>query len=206
MPAKVSLGEKHHGHPCWPCPHGHRRQRGPCEGSAGEEGAGAWLLQHGHGAAQGRLSKERSSFPRDPQGSPGWLLEEQILPLLTAGEQQLPPAPPHSTAQPNTASSTPAKRRRSPAPSPWIQEKGQLTLPLLWHPSPGSLQHSFPGQGSNALFSTGTLAEQLGMDGRKLGRAFKASLWSRNPRAPLPGVISSMWEGAVCSSSLQPCQ
>lgn len=87
--------------------------------------------------------------------------------------------------------------------------KAGSPYPSVGNQSPGSLQHSFPGQGSKALFSIGNLAEQLGMDGSKLGRALKRALWSRNPRAPLPWALSAakaVWEESVHFSSIHPCQ
>uniref|UniRef100_A0A8C3PS58 Somatostatin receptor type 2 n=1 Tax=Calidris pygmaea TaxID=425635 RepID=A0A8C3PS58_9CHAR len=60
-----------------------------------------------------------------------------------------------------------------PPPSHVSGRKAGSPYPSVGNDPPSSLQHSIPGQGSKAPFSTGTLGEQLGMDGRKLGRTLK---------------------------------
>lgn len=146
--------------------------------------------------------------------------QEQILPLLTAGEQQLPPSSPSSPPPSHNADQRAPPVQHSLLhsskmpeislpPLPVSGRKGGSPYPSVGNQTPSSLQHSFPGQGSKALFSMRSLAEQLGMDGRKLGRTLKTALWSRNPHAPLPWVIlaiEAVWEEAVHFSYIQPCQ
>lgn len=112
--------------------------------------------------------------------------QEHILPA-----SQFPQFPstikdPH---QANAAFIIPADWWRSHCLPSLIRAKGQLTLTLCWQPSHSNLQHSFPGQGSKTLFSTGTLAGQLGKEGRKLGRTLQTTLWSHSPHAPLPWAV-----------------
>lgn len=159
------------------------------------------------------------SLPQQCEAAAGEREEQaagQILPLLTAGERQLPPSSPpvplhHQRAPPVQHSLLHCCKTPEIALPPLrvSGRKAGSPYPSVGNQSPGALQHSFPGQGSKALFSTGSLAEQLGMDGRKLGRTLKTALRSRNPRAPLPWVIAAaeaVWEEAARFSSIQPRQ
>lgn len=144
------------------------------------------------GPSEGAGASQKSASPRDAQGFLGWLHVGANPSPPGNGEQQMHPL----RVQPSPAQ----------PPSHGSRRKASSPYPSTGIPAPAPYNTHFQDRGRKHWFSTGTLEEQLGMDGRKLGRVFRASLWSRNPRAPLPGVVWAVWEGAVCSSSLQPCQ